>query len=106
VRSNEAAPSKLLSASQGAQDPLLHDSFIHNGSPIHRHTEILMNEDKIKGQWKQLAGKLKTKWGKLTDDDLKISEGNSEYLAGKIQERYGIARDEAHKQVKEFGRSL
>jgi uncharacterized protein YjbJ (UPF0337 family) len=65
-----------------------------------------MNEDKIKGQWKQLAGKLKSKWGKLTDDDLKIIEGDSEYLAGKIQERYGVARDEAHKQVKEFGRTL
>jgi uncharacterized protein YjbJ (UPF0337 family) len=68
--------------------------------------EILMNEDKIKGQWKQLAGKLKTKWGKLTEDDVKITEGDSEYLAGKIQERYGIAKDEAHRQVKEFGRSL
>jgi uncharacterized protein YjbJ (UPF0337 family) len=65
-----------------------------------------MNEDKIKGQWKQLAGKLKTKWGKLTDDDLKIAEGDSEYLAGKIQEHYGVARDEAHKQVKEFDRTL
>ncbi len=65
-----------------------------------------MNEDKVKGQWEQLAGKLKTKWGKLTDDDVKSTEGDSEYLAGKIQERYGIARDEAHKQVKEFGRSL
>jgi uncharacterized protein YjbJ (UPF0337 family) len=65
-----------------------------------------MNEDKIKGQWKQLAGKLKSKWGKLTDDDLKIVEGDSEYLAGKLQEHYGVARDEARRQVKEFGRSL
>ena len=65
-----------------------------------------MNEDKIKGQWKQLAGKLKSKWGKLTDNDLTIAEGDSEYLAGKIQERYGVAREEAHKQVKEFGRTL
>ena len=65
-----------------------------------------MNEDKIKGQWKQLAGTLKSKWGKLTDDDLKMTEGDSEYLAGKIQERYGMSRDEARKQVKEFGRSL
>jgi len=65
-----------------------------------------MNEDKIKGQWKQLSGKLKRKWGRLTDDDLKITEGDSEYLAGKIQERYGVARDEAHKQVKEFDRTL
>ena len=65
-----------------------------------------MNEDRIKGQWKQLAGKLKTKWGKLTDDDLKRAEGSSEYLAGRVQERYGIAKDEAEKQVKEFHQSL
>ena len=65
-----------------------------------------MNEDKIKGQWKQVAGKVKAKWGKLTDDDLKVAEGNSEYLAGKVQERYGIARDEAEKQVKEFNSRL
>lgn len=65
-----------------------------------------MNEDRIRGQWKQLAGKLKAKWGKLTDDDLRIAEGNSEYLAGRIQERYGVAKDEAEKQVKEFDRTL
>jgi uncharacterized protein YjbJ (UPF0337 family) len=65
-----------------------------------------MNEDKVKGQWKQIAGKAKAKWGKLTDDDLKIAEGNSEYLAGKIQERYGVARDEAKKQVKDFSSQL
>ncbi|MBN3832039.1 CsbD family protein [Burkholderia sp. Ac-20344] len=65
-----------------------------------------MNEDKIKGQWKQLAGKLKAKWGKLTDDDLKVADGNREYLTGKIQERYGIARDAAEKQLKEFDREL
>lgn len=65
-----------------------------------------MNDDKIKGQWKQLSGKMKAKWGQLTDDDLKVAEGNSEYLAGKLQERYGIAKDEAHKQIKDFDSSL
>jgi uncharacterized protein YjbJ (UPF0337 family) len=65
-----------------------------------------MNEDRIKGQWKQLAGKLKAKWGKLTNDDIDMAEGNSEYLAGKIQERYGIERDEAKQQVRDFERSL
>ncbi len=65
-----------------------------------------MNQDRIAGQWKQLSGKIKTKWGKLTDDDLKQAEGTSEYLAGKIQERYGIAKDVADKQVKEFQRDL
>ncbi|ACR28495.1 MULTISPECIES: CsbD family protein [Burkholderia] len=65
-----------------------------------------MNEDRIKGQWKQLAGKLKAKWGKLTDDDLAVLDGNREYLAGRIQERYGIARDEVEKQLNDFDRTL
>ncbi|SFW75726.1 MULTISPECIES: CsbD family protein [Luteibacter] len=61
-----------------------------------------MNEDTLKGKWKQLEGKIKEQWGKLTDDDFKVAEGNSEYLAGKVQERYGVARDEAERQVKDF----
>jgi uncharacterized protein YjbJ (UPF0337 family) len=65
-----------------------------------------MNQDRIAGQWKQLSGKIKTQWGKLTDDDLRQAEGDSEYLAGKIQERYGIAKDVAQKQVKEFSKTL
>ena len=65
-----------------------------------------MNEDRIKGKWKQLSGTLKEKWGKLTDDDLKVAEGNSEYLAGKIQERYGLAKDEAAEKGREFERTL
>ncbi|MES2404591.1 MAG: CsbD family protein [Pseudomonadota bacterium] len=65
-----------------------------------------MNEDKIKGQWKQLRGKLKARWGKLTDDDLDVAEGSADYLAGKVQERYGIAKDEAEKQIKEFDKSM
>ena len=65
-----------------------------------------MNDDKIKGQWKQLHGKLKARWGKLTDDDLQVADGNTEYLVGKLQERYGIARDAAKKQVREFDEDL
>ena len=61
-----------------------------------------MNEDTIKGNWKQISGKLKEKWGKLTDDDLTQAEGNAEYLAGKVQEHYGIAKDEVHKQLQEM----
>lgn len=61
-----------------------------------------MNEDMIKGKWKQMTGKIQTKWGKLTNDDLDVAEGNTEYLIGKVQERYGIARDEAEKQVRDF----
>ena len=65
-----------------------------------------MNEDKLKGQWKQLSGRLKSRWGKLTDDDLSVAEGDIEYLVGKLQERYGIARDEAKKQVDDFNRDI
>ena len=58
-----------------------------------------MNEDTLKGQWKQLAGKIREQWGKLTSDDITAIEGRSERLIGKIQERYGVARDEAQRQV-------
>lgn len=65
-----------------------------------------MNEDRIKGQWKQLSGKLKAHWGKLTNDDVQAEEGNVEYLIGKLQERYGLAKDVAKKQVNDFIDSL
>ena len=65
-----------------------------------------MNDDKIKGQWKALTGKIKAKWGQLTHDDVDVAEGNSDYLAGKVQERYGVARDEAKRQVDDFHRTL
>jgi uncharacterized protein YjbJ (UPF0337 family) len=61
-----------------------------------------MNEDRIKGQWKQLSGKVKARWGRLTDDDVRVAEGNAEYLTGKVQERYGIAKDAAKKEVDAF----
>lgn len=65
-----------------------------------------MNEDRIKGNWKQLTGKLKTRWGDLTDDDLTQADGNREYLVGKLQERYGIAKDEAEREVAVFEKNL
>ena len=58
-----------------------------------------MNWDRIEGNWKQITGKAKVQWGKLTSDDFDIIAGRREQLAGKIQERYGIAKDEAEKQV-------
>ncbi len=59
-----------------------------------------MNWQRIEGNWKQFAGKAKESWGKLTDDDITIVDGKREQLLGRIQERYGIAKDEAEKQVK------
>jgi len=65
-----------------------------------------MNEDIIKGKWKQLKGDAQRKWGKLTNDDLDVAEGNREYLIGRIQERTGRARDIVEREVKEFERRL
>ncbi len=65
-----------------------------------------MNTDIIQGKWKQLAGRIKQQWGDLTDNDLTVAEGDREYLAGKIQERYGVSRDIARQQVSEFEKTL
>jgi len=61
-----------------------------------------MNEDTLKGQWMQLKGKVREKWGKLTTDDIDVIQGRAEQLIGRVQERYGIGRSEAEKQVREF----
>jgi uncharacterized protein YjbJ (UPF0337 family) len=61
-----------------------------------------MNADTLKGQWKQLTGKVKEKWGKLTDNDLTIVNGMRDQLVGKIQEKYGYAKEQAEKEVSEF----
>jgi uncharacterized protein YjbJ (UPF0337 family) len=61
-----------------------------------------MNWDQIKGQWLQLKGQVKSKWGKLTDDDVTTISGKKDRLIGRIQERYGILKDEAEKQVDEW----
>ena len=63
-----------------------------------------MNNDRVEGKWKQMKGSLKSRWGKLTDDDLDVIEGQKDQLVGKVQERYGIAKDEAQKQVDEWNR--
>ena len=61
-----------------------------------------MNSDIFEGKWKQFKGEVQTQWGKLTDDEFDEIEGNRDKLIGKIQENYGIARDEAEKEVKEW----
>lgn len=61
-----------------------------------------MNSDQLEGKWKQLKGSVKQQWGKLTDDDLTFINGRGEELVGKVQERYGIAREEAQRRVNEF----
>jgi uncharacterized protein YjbJ (UPF0337 family) len=64
--------------------------------------ERRMNKDTLEGNWKQFKGKVKEEWGKLTDDDLDIINGRREQLVGTLQERYGLAKGAAEKQIKEF----
>src|SRR3954467_5536043 len=65
-----------------------------------------MNWDRIEGNWKQFTGKAREKWRKLTDDDWTMVAGKKDQLVGKIQERYGIQRDEAQKEADEGARAL
>jgi uncharacterized protein YjbJ (UPF0337 family) len=65
-----------------------------------------MNWDRIEGNWKQFSGKAQQQWGKLTNDDLDVVEGRRAELVGKIQERYGVAKDEAERQVDNWLQSI
>jgi uncharacterized protein YjbJ (UPF0337 family) len=73
---------------------------------LSQHKENPMNWDRVEGQWKQFSGKVREKWGKLTDSDLEVIKGKRDQLVGKVQERYGIAKDAAQKQVDEFADTL
>lgn len=65
-----------------------------------------MNNDQVKGKWKQLRGSIKEKWGKLTDDEVDQAEGNLEKLGGALQERYGYTKEQAKKQINELQSSF
>lgn len=64
-----------------------------------------MNREQVEGNWKQMVGQIKEKWGRLTDDDITQANGRLEALSGRIQERYGIAKEEAERQLSEFKKS-
>jgi uncharacterized protein YjbJ (UPF0337 family) len=65
-----------------------------------------MNNDRLQGNWKQFKGKVREKWGKLTDDQLDVINGRREILAGKIQEMYAVSKDEAERQIKDWERTI
>lgn len=69
---------------------------------LNLYKEQQMNWDEIAGNWKQLTGKVQQQWGKLTNDDLDVIDGKREELIGKVQARYGVSKEEAEKQVKDF----
>jgi uncharacterized protein YjbJ (UPF0337 family) len=61
-----------------------------------------MDVDVLKGKWKEIKGEVKEKWGKLTDDDLSVVEGNKDKLLGILQQKYGYAKDKAEKEYNDF----
>jgi uncharacterized protein YjbJ (UPF0337 family) len=64
-----------------------------------------MNWDQIEGKWKQLSGSARVRWAKLTDNDWAVISGMKDQLVGRIQERYGVAKEEAEKQADEWSRA-
>ena len=64
-----------------------------------------MNWDRIEGNWKQFKGQVKEQWGKFTDDELDVVAGKRDQFLGKLQEKYGITKDEAQRQLLEFEKS-
>ncbi len=64
-----------------------------------------MNWDQIEGNWKQFKGSVKERWGRLTDDDIDLLVGKRDKLAGRIQERYGISREDAEREMDEWSRT-
>jgi uncharacterized protein YjbJ (UPF0337 family) len=65
-----------------------------------------MNWDRIEGNWQQAKGKVKQRWGKLTDDQLAVINGQRDILAGKLQEAYGLSKDEVDRQIRDWESSL
>jgi uncharacterized protein YjbJ (UPF0337 family) len=77
------------------------DLFLHT-KPSSTLENKNMNWEQISGKWHQAAGQVKSQWAKLTDDDLANVAGKKEQLVGKVQERYGVIKEDAEKQVDEW----
>lgn len=65
-----------------------------------------MNWDQIEGKWKQMKGKAQEQWGRLTDDELDVAAGRRDVLVGKVQEKYGLAKAEAERQIDDWSKTL
>jgi uncharacterized protein YjbJ (UPF0337 family) len=68
----------------------------------HQEGGRFMDWNRVEGNWKQVKGKIKEQWGRLTDDELDVIAGNRDQLEGKIQERYGLAKDQIRKDVDDW----
>lgn len=103
---DRAAPSLLAG---WRRLPIFGTSLASPGGDVHGgvsrnldNEEDVMNKDVLQGKWKEMKGKVKEQWGKLTDDDLDRIDGKSEQLLGLLQQRYGYARDKAEEEYKRF----
>src|SRR6516162_9021677 len=96
-------PAALSSKSEQRREAVVSPA-LSNSSSSERKDE--MNWDTMAGNWKQMKGKAKQKWAKLTDDDLTYIDGKREQLLGRIQERYGIQKDIAERELKDWERTL
>jgi uncharacterized protein YjbJ (UPF0337 family) len=115
LRASTAAQAGFFDLSQSGERPLRHITHspvitvwnLLPSAPLTRgQTECVMDWNRIEGNWKQFKGQAKEKWGRLTDDDLDVVNGQQEQLEGKIQERYGLAKDQAKKDVDAWFKSL
>jgi uncharacterized protein YjbJ (UPF0337 family) len=87
------------------------DITVHRRDPLRMLSPDIdggsaMNWEQIAGNWKQAKGTVKEKWGQLTDDDLTMIAGKRDQLVGRVQERYGIAKEEAEREVNEWERTM
>ena len=74
--------------------------------PAERQETVMMDWNRVEGNWKQFKGKIKEKWGELTDDEIDKMEGSREQFEGKIQEKYGIGKDQAKRNVDDWLNNL
>jgi uncharacterized protein YjbJ (UPF0337 family) len=78
----------------------------HDITNIPNNWSETMNWDRVEGNWKEFKGKAQQKWGKLTNDDLDVIEGKRQELAGRLQQHYGVAQDEAERQIDTWLKSV
>jgi len=82
------------------------DLVVRSGRYFANVKDTDMNWDRIEGNWKQFKGNVKEQWGKLTDDQLDVIAGKRDHLAGRIQESYGITKDETEKQLADWQKHM
>jgi len=95
--SRAAVPNKLRIAARQVRNAMAFRGFEHTYTK-----EDAMDWNRVEGNWKQVKGKMKEHWGKLTDDDLDVINGKQDQLEGRLQQRYGYAKDQAKKEVNDW----